>query len=424
MYLDITSIDTGLKDESFRYELYKGTTKVKEGNFSDNYLTSNTVTCSKNNTNHIVLLTNESISTSKTLYTLYIWIDGANYTNPNTMMNKTFSFKLHADGEGAVLNTPLGNAVEYITNLYTNAEKETVTNNSITYNTAPSVSLMNDRLGGTTEDLDGGNIRYYGASPNNYVYFNCEIYPDTNCEIWRIIGVFDGKLKLIRNESIGNLAYDQDKNEDSSKTTYDNNWSTATLQKLLNGSYYNGSGTVTYYSGSTATGTTSLDMTNIGIKNNITRSLISETTYYLGGWTTGEIYSNQIYEYERSTGSVYPGTPTSWTGKVGLAYASDYGYAADLSKCTKQLGSYNDSTCASNNWMKAIITNNSTNASGWLLTHYYGDSCDTWRTYWAGNAGYSGAYYAFEVTPVLYLKYRISINSGTGTSSDPYQIST
>ena len=72
MYLDITSIDTGLKDESFRYELYKGTTKVKEGNFSDNYLTSNTVTCSKNNTNHIVLLTNESISTSKTAYTLYI----------------------------------------------------------------------------------------------------------------------------------------------------------------------------------------------------------------------------------------------------------------------------------------------------------------------------------------------------------------
>ena len=198
MYLDITSIDTGLKDESFRYELYKGTTKVKEGNFSDSYLTSNTVTCSKNNTNHIVLLTNESISTSKTQYTLYIWIDGANYTNPNTMMNKTFSFKLHADGEGAVLNTPLGNAAEYITNLYTNAEKATVTNNSITYNAAPSVSLMNDKLGGTTTDLDGGNIRYYGASPNNYIYFNSSDYSNqtsSTCETWRIIGVFDGKLK-------------------------------------------------------------------------------------------------------------------------------------------------------------------------------------------------------------------------------------
>ena len=121
MYLDITSIDTGLKDVSFRYEFYKGTTKVKEGNFSDSYLTSNTVTCSKNNTNHIVLLTNESITTSKTSYTLYIWIDGANYTNPNTMMNKTFSFKLHADGEGAVLAKT---AAETITELYTSASKK------------------------------------------------------------------------------------------------------------------------------------------------------------------------------------------------------------------------------------------------------------------------------------------------------------
>ena len=188
MYLDITSIDTGLKDESFRYELYKGTTKVKEGNFSDSYLTSNTVTCTKNNTNHIVLLTNESISTSKTSYTLYIWIDGANYTNPNTMMNKTFNFKLHADGEGAVLAKT---AAETITELYMNAEKETIQNNNIDYHISPSVSLMNDRLGGTTEDLDGGNIRYYGTNPNNYMYFNCKTYPDTNCELWRIIGVFD-----------------------------------------------------------------------------------------------------------------------------------------------------------------------------------------------------------------------------------------
>ena len=103
MYLDITSIDTGLKDVSFRYEFYKGTTKLKEGNFSDTYLNSNTTDCSTNSTKHITLLTNESISTSNTSYTLYIWIDGANYVNPSTMMGKEFNFKLHADGEGAVL---------------------------------------------------------------------------------------------------------------------------------------------------------------------------------------------------------------------------------------------------------------------------------------------------------------------------------
>ena len=41
------------------------------------------------------------------------------------------------------------------------------------------------------------DIRYYGANPNNYVSFNNEL--------WRIIGVIDGKIKIIRNESIGNM---------------------------------------------------------------------------------------------------------------------------------------------------------------------------------------------------------------------------
>ena len=235
MYLDITSIDTGLKDESFRYELYKRDTKVKEGNFSDSYLTSNTVTCTKNNTNHIVLLTNESISTSKTQYTLYIWINGANYTNPNTMMNKTFSFKLHADGEGAVMKGYT--AADYITDLYTEAAKETVKNNSITYNYAniydtdsddnTSGGLMNDRLGGTTTDLDGGNIRYYGANPNNYIYFNCSDYSNqtsSTCETWRIIGVFDGKLKITNpTKNDFYFPFDYDKNDDGTSTTYDSN---------------------------------------------------------------------------------------------------------------------------------------------------------------------------------------------------------
>ncbi len=423
MYLDITSIDTGLKDESFRYELYKGDTKVKEGNFSDSYLTSNTVTCTKNNTNHIVLLTNESISTSKTQYTLYIWIDGANYTNPNTMMNKTFSFKLHADGEGAVMKGYT--AADYITDLYTEAAKETVTNNSITYNTAPTVSLMNDRLGGTTEDLNGGNIRYYGASPNNYVYFNCETYPDTNCETWRIIGIFDGKLKIMRNTSIGELAWDQDKNDDPSKSDYDNNWSTSTLQKLLNVSYYNGSEIITYYSNSSEEGTTTLDMTDIGIKNNTTRNMIANTTWNIGGWSSSYVFSNQIYGYERGTMAI-ANNPTMWTGKIALAYPSDYGYATDLGQCKdKNLHDYDDTTCVSNNWMKIIMTNNGSNL-GWLLTPYANSSLYVWGIKKSGSVHY-GYYTAHSlamsvVAPVLYLNSDIKIIGGDGTMNNPFVV--
>ena len=440
MYLDITSIDTGLKDESFRYELYKGTTKVKEGNFSDSYLTSNTVTCTKNNTNHIVLLTNESISTSKTQYTLYIWIDGANYTNPNTMMNKTFSFKLHADGEGAVMKGYT--AADYITDLYTEAAKVTATNNSITYNTAPSVSLMNDRLGGTTTDLDGGNIRYYGANPNNYIYFNCSDYSNqtsSTCETWRIIGVFDGKLKLIRGSQIGKYSWDNKNTSTGAENDAGkNDWTTARLMKLLNPSNYykvdsndNNLGQSLYYnsaSGKCYSGqnnaTVDCDFTSTGIKNAETRNMIAETTYNLGGWNSNSVYSNQIYEYERGT-TVYSGRPTTWKGKIALAYPSDYGYAADLNQCKdKTLYDYDNRTCTSNNWMKAIITNNGSN-TGWLLTPNFGASNIAWRVNSDGYVRYySAAYFAIGAVPVLSLSSELGIESGgDGSSSKPYKLS-
>ena len=441
MYLDITSIDTGLKDESFRYELYKGTTKVKEGNFSDSYLTSNTVTCTKNNTNHIVLLTNESISTSKTQYTLYIWIDGANYTNPNTMMNKTFSFKLHADGEGAVMKGYT--AADYITDLYTEAAKVTATNNSITYNTAPSVSLMNDRLGGTTTDLDGGNIRYYGANPNNYIYFNCSDYSNqtsSTCETWRIIGVFDGKLKLIRGSQIGKYSWDNKNTSTGAENDAGkNDWTTARLMKLLNPSNYykvdsndNNLGQSLYYnsaSGKCYSGqnnaTVDCDFTSTGIKNAETRNMIAETTYNLGGWNSNSVYSNQIYEYERGT-TVYSGRPTTWKGKIALAYPSDYGYAADLNQCKdKTLYDYDNRTCTSNNWMKAIITNNGSN-TGWLLTPNSGISNHAWNVYSDGYVSNRNgtAYGADGAVPVLSLSSELGIESGgDGSSSKPYKLS-
>lgn len=46
---------------------------------------------------------------------------------------------------------------------------------------------------------------------NNYIYFNCSDYSNqssSTCETWRIIGIFDGKVKIMRNNTIGKLAWD------------------------------------------------------------------------------------------------------------------------------------------------------------------------------------------------------------------------
>ena len=429
LYLDMTTLDTNLKHESFKYEFYKGTTKVKEGNFSTTYLNSNTTTCTKNNTTHITLLTNESISTSNTEYTLYIWIDGANYTNPTTMMNKSFSFKLHADGEGAVVKTPT--TADPIIELYNNSSKTSVTNNSITYQYDTTNSLMDDTA---------GNIRYYGASPNNYIYFNCSDYTNqssSTCETWRIIGVFDGKVKIMRNTSIGNYSWD---NKNASTGAEDdfakNDWTTARLMKLLNPSDYfavdtndNGNGQSLYYnsqSGKCFSGqnnaTTSCDFTSTGIKNDATRNMIAEVTWNLGGWNNFQVKPNQIYNYERGT-TVYTGRLTTWTGKIALAYPSDYGYAADLNQCKdKTLNDYENITCTSNNWMKSIITNNGSNF-GWLLTPYSDRANIAWNVSLPGGVGYSIAYLAYGAFPVLYLSSELEIESGDGSSGSPYKLS-
>ena len=310
----------------------------------------------------------------------------------------------------------------YITNLYNNATKTTVTNNSITYQYDTTHSLMKDTA---------GDIRYYGASPNNYIYFNCSDYSNqssSTCETWRIIGVFDGKIKLIRGSQIGTYAWDNKNVSTGAENDYGkNDWTDARLMKLLNpgyeskttgGSLYYNAKSGNCYSGQ-SNATKACNFTSTGIKNTTTRNLISDTIYYLGGHNSFSVYPNQIYEKERGT-TVYSGRPTEWTGKIALAYPSDYGYAADLGKCSQNLNNYNNSTCTSNNWMKAIVAPN----YGWLLTPRSGIASNVWYVYSSGGVYYNSyVYNAYGVAPVLFLNSDANVKSGTGTSSDPYQIS-
>ena len=319
-----------------------------------------------------------------------------------------------------------------ITNLYISNTKTKVTNNSIEYNYATSVNLMNDRLGGTTSSLDGGNIRYYGASPNNYVYFNCESYPSTNCELWRIVGVFDGRVKLIRNESIGYYPWDT-----SDSTINDgggaNEWSQADLMKLLNpgyesesfgGSlYYNNESGVCYSGEYNAT--RSCDFTSTGIKNYTTRNFIENVKWNLGGWYNNEEYSDVLYKKERGTEVITNSSDgilrsTSWTGKVALLYPSDYGYAANLNECANA-GKFDCS-----NWLNSTFDGKYL----WLLTPSINNSDEgfdnmennAWTVVPDGLDSGQDVFNVYDVFPTLFLKTNIIKSGGDGSQSNPYQL--
>ena len=373
-------------------------------------------------------------------YIVAFYVDGD--LAQNDAQNKQFSGVITGVADQGT--APMGVATEYITNLYTEASKEEVTNNSITYNKAPSVNLMNDRLGGTTTSLDGGNIRYYGASPNNYIYFNCSDYSNqssSTCEVWRIIGIFDGKVKLIRNTSIGSYSWDNKNTTTGAETDYGkNDWTTARLMKLLNPSDYytvdtndQGLGQSLYYDSrsgecyrSQNNAAYNCNFTSTGIKNAITRNLIAETIWNLGGWNSTSVYSNLMYGYERGA-TVYHGRPTTWKGKIALAYPSDYGYAAEFGTdyCNKQLGNYNDATCTSNNWMRAIL---GTSSKGWLLTPDSQYVNHVWLVnssglVYGGNTYSNSLYIEKGVSPVLYLNSGVEFRDGDGSASNPYQLS-
>ena len=110
---------------------------------------------------------------------------------------------------------------------------------------------------------------------------------------------------------------------------------------------------------------------------------------------------------------------TEWPGYIGLAYATDYAYASSESDCNTNMvkqDSNNVYICKNNNWMFKPNTWN------WTLSPYAlpGNAVDVWRVRSDGGVGNYFASSTSAVFPTIYLKSNILIESGTGSTSDPY----
>ena len=289
-----------------------------------------------------------------------------------------------------------------------------------------SIGEIAVRLEDTIEDLateankewiftdDYGNIRYRGKNPNNYVKFNDET--------WRIIGIVDGYVKIIRDESIGNYSWDYSEIND---------WIQSDLMKLLNpgydneqigGSlYWNGKNGKCY--GNTLNDSIASEMNCDfdGVGNHAkglseeARDMIQKTTWSLGGWSTPKVTTQTMFDKEHGN-TVYSGRPTEFTGNVGLMYPSDYGYAASESSISNtNLYDYDDSTCVSNNW---LFKNNDQYV--WLLSSKSDDSRWVFYIYSTGYVESENSYIAKAVRPVVHLKSSVKITGGTGKADDMY----
>ena len=263
---------------------------------------------------------------------------------------------------------------------------------------------------GTGQVVNENGYRYEGKNPNNYVWFNNEL--------WRIIGVFDENshgvsrqnlVKIIRNDSIGGLAWHKSNTND---------WTASSLMNLLNGAYYNaenGTGGEYCYGYSTSVPAGNCDYTETGI-NDTYRPMIENVTWYLGGHSTYNATAEAFYGYERGT-TVNSGRPTETTGYIGLMYPSDYGYSVLSSSCarTTNLGDYDSATCAGQSWLYG-------QGYEWTITPLSSDSVDVFYVDNYGNLDPNSANRGSAARPVLYLDSSVYVIDGTGTQSDPYII--
>ena len=255
--------------------------------------------------------------------------------------------------------------------------------------------------------------------------------------LWRIIGVFNNiengsgtketRIKLIRDESIGEYSWDNKPSGiGSSDSEYgSNDWTDSALKEVLNnGPYWNRT------SGNCPSGqneaTKSCDFTNAGLTEEA-KSMISDAVWNLGGSSTyNDVTASMFYERERGM-STHIGRKSTWTGKIGLIYPSDYGYATSGGSITnreiclnKELSSWNSldiSYCKDNDWLY-----NSSNTQ-WTLTSLSNSSYYVFHLDSNSIIGGNFPKNQDSVFPTLYLNHNIKIVDGNGSLSSPFVLS-
>ena len=264
------------------------------------------------------------------------------------------------------------------------------------------------------------NIRYYGSNPNNYVSFNNEL--------WRIIGVFGNNVKLVRSEKLGDLSWDSSE-ESINAGGGVNEWSQADLQVYLNKMYYGGT-SVTCYNGEDNTTTTcptnTIDETS--------KSLIDYHTWNTGAPNSSTLYNSttksfdtvEFYKAERGneTGKICSSgnncndtvtRTTEWEGYIALPYVTDWAYASSENDCNTKIDKSSSYKCKNNNWMQRSTV-------AWYLSPRAHPDYAGVVSLVSGDglADSSDAANPLSAFPTIYLKSNILIESGKGTSDNPY----
>ena len=410
LLLQVVDKTTGNPVTSITGLVYKTVTDGKNTSISGFDIT--------NKSGLITILNNKEISASpKTIeeYTITITFINHNY-DQNINTGKSFNSKVIIQKERLI--TSVSDVAKNGDNLVTAIQ-------NLSTKSKPSYTGLYHHDASLTNGAADNSYRFAGASDqvNNYVCFGSTQSPCPADNLYRIIGVFGDKVKLIKSDYAttallgadgvyskmytANTGWDNSSYKGNNLTniaaynwnkTNQNTWSLSNLNKLnLNTNF----------------------ITNIGAD---WAAKIVETTWKVGGNTWANIayqpaktaYQNEIVSPVTTNSQ---DNKTEYSAKIGLMYVSDYMYAAPQDKWTL-VGRSGDASkdyraATSVNWMYMGLHE-------WTVSRYADISNGAFFVDSAGSVNYSSVGdNALGARPVFNLSSSVNYVSGSGTAADP-----
>ena len=258
------------------------------------------------------------------------------------------------------------------------------------------------------------SYRYAGANPNNYVCFGSTASPCPTDNLYRIIGVIDGKVRLIKYDYSSSALLGTDGDYSTYKSTPGSTYRGSLTE--IDGYRWNQTNETNVWSESNLNkvNLNTNFITNIGTT---WASKIATTTWKVaGGVFTGlpsETYQNEIANSQSGDNSTTGGT--EYSGKIGLMYVSDYGFAVSSDMWTLALNSYTK-TATDNNWM--YMGDGDWTISPMTTMSDYVHVISTDGKIVIGFVGMD----SFGVRPVFNLENSVTYSSGGGSSDNPIRI--
>ena len=317
----------------------------------------------------ITLFNNKEITASPTKTDEWnITVTLVNYDKDQSKnAGKSFSAKLMIQKEEYKLPT----LAEYVKSQYTGTQGE----NNIYYHDSTLANGAGDN-----------SYRYAGASDsvNNYICLGSDEATCPDANLFRIIGVFGDKTKVIRAKSVGDKAW---------HTSADNTWSSSSLNTSLNGTYLTSLGTLA--------------------------DKIATTTWKVGGgsWANiGTSVPKTAYQYEVGSSA----STTTYDAKIGLMYVSDYYYSASPSAWTLVGYNSNDATkdyraAKTTNWLYL-------GSYEWTISRSSDDTLVAFIVTSTGTVSDDDVSLSYAVRPSFNLLSSTTYVSGSGSMSDPVRV--